>query len=81
MAWLAIERHILIFHDRWVSNRRGRFLFHYLPLIILVTYILVFYSIAIFTYLMKIPMISQCQYAVAHHVINHIVLLVCGNLF
>ncbi|CAF1210549.1 unnamed protein product [Adineta steineri] len=48
MAWLAIERHIFIFHDRWVSNRRGRFLFHYLPLIILVTYILLFYLIVVF---------------------------------
>ncbi|CAF1084938.1 unnamed protein product [Adineta steineri] len=48
MAWLAIERHILIFHDRWVSNQRGRFLFHYLPLIMLVTYIFIFYTIAIF---------------------------------
>jgi hypothetical protein len=48
MAWLAIERHILIFHDGWVSNRRGRFLFHYLPLIILMTYIFLFYIIAIF---------------------------------
>jgi hypothetical protein len=48
MAWLAIERHILIFHDRWVSNRRGRFLFHYLPLIILVAYILLFYITVIF---------------------------------
>ncbi|CAF1327087.1 unnamed protein product [Adineta steineri] len=48
MAWLAIERHIFIFHDRWVSNRRGRFLFHYLPSVILVTYILFFYLIVIF---------------------------------
>ncbi|CAF0858411.1 unnamed protein product [Adineta steineri] len=48
MAWLAIERHILIFHDRLLLNRRGRFLFHYLPLIILVTYILLFYLIVIF---------------------------------
>ncbi len=48
ISWLAIERHILIFHDRWVSNSRGRFLFHYLPLIILVTYILLFYFIVIF---------------------------------
>ncbi|CAF1189218.1 unnamed protein product [Adineta steineri] len=48
MAWLAVERHIFIFYDRWVSNRRGRFLFHYLPLIIIVTYILLFYLIVIF---------------------------------
>ncbi|CAF0981158.1 unnamed protein product [Adineta steineri] len=48
MAWLAIERHILIFHDRWVSNRRGRFLFHYLPSISIVVYILLYYVISIF---------------------------------
>jgi hypothetical protein len=48
MFWLSVERHILIFHDRLVANRRGRFLFHYLPLIILVTYILLFYIIVIF---------------------------------
>ena len=48
MLWLSIERHILIFHDRWVANRRGRFFFHYLPLIIIVTYILLFYIIVIF---------------------------------
>jgi hypothetical protein len=48
MAWLAIERHILIFHDRWVSNRRGRFLFHYLPLIIIIAYVVPYYTIVIF---------------------------------
>ncbi|CAF4002200.1 unnamed protein product [Adineta steineri] len=48
MAWLAIERHIFIFHDRLLLNRRGRFLFHYLPLIIIVTYILLFYLIVVF---------------------------------
>ena len=48
MAWLAIERHIFIFHDRWISNRRGRCLFHYFPLLILVTYIFLFYMTTIF---------------------------------
>lgn len=48
MFWLATERHILIFHDRWVSNRRGRFLFHYLPLILITAYILIFYIYVIF---------------------------------
>ncbi len=61
MTWLAIERHILIFHDQLVSNRIGRFLFHYLPLICLVTYILLFYIIVIFflpcenTYVYTVP--------------------------
>ena len=48
MSWLAIERHILIFNDGWVSTRRGRFLFHYLPLILILMYIVLFYGIAIF---------------------------------
>ncbi|CAF4221919.1 unnamed protein product [Adineta steineri] len=48
MAWLAIERHILIFHDRWFLNRKGRFRFHYLPSIGIVAYILVYYIISIF---------------------------------
>ncbi|CAF1180819.1 unnamed protein product [Adineta steineri] len=61
MAWLAIERHIFIFHDRLLLNRRGRFLFHYLPLVTIVTYILLFYLIVIFllpcenTYLYTVP--------------------------
>lgn len=61
MAWLAIERHLLIFHDRWFSNQRQRFLFHYLPLIIFVAYILLFYIIVIFflpcenTYVYTVP--------------------------
>ncbi|CAF1421783.1 unnamed protein product [Adineta ricciae] len=48
LAWMAIERHILIFHYRWIMNRRRRFLFHYLPLVVLVIYTLVFYIIAFF---------------------------------
>ncbi|CAF0745279.1 unnamed protein product [Adineta ricciae] len=48
LTWLAIERHILIFHDRWVANRRGRFLFHYFPLFFIITYIFLFYIIGIF---------------------------------
>jgi len=61
IAWLAIERHILILHDGLVANRRGRILFHYLPLLGLVTYILLFYFIVIFllpcenTYLYTLP--------------------------
>jgi heme exporter protein D len=42
-AWATMERHILIFHDRWVSTRRKRFFIHYLPPIILLTYCLIFY--------------------------------------
>jgi len=44
-AWASIERHILIFHDGLVSTRKKRFFVHYLPLIVLLPYCLIFYSI------------------------------------
>ncbi|CAF4873516.1 unnamed protein product [Rotaria sp. Silwood1] len=47
MAWASIERHILIFHDQWVSSRRKCFLFHYLPLVIIIVYGLIFYTYVI----------------------------------
>ncbi|CAF3410009.1 unnamed protein product [Rotaria sp. Silwood1] len=47
-AWATIERHILIFHGRWVSTKKKRLLIHYLPHIILVLYCLIYYIIVIF---------------------------------
>ena len=47
-AWASIERHILIFHDKWVSTRRKRFAVHYLPLILLLLYCLIFYGVMYF---------------------------------
>jgi hypothetical protein len=47
MAWGSIDRYLLIFHDRMFLNKKNRFLFHYLPLLILLLYILIFYIIAI----------------------------------
>jgi hypothetical protein len=32
MAWVSIERHLLIFYSRLFATRRGRLLFHYIPL-------------------------------------------------
>lgn len=43
-AWATIERHILIFHDRWVSTQRKRLCFHYLPVIVIFIYWLIFYA-------------------------------------
>ena len=60
MCWLSIERHILIFHDGWVASRRGRFLYHYLPLIRMVAYTTFFYGTAIFF----IPCQNNYQYTV-----------------
>ena len=46
-AWATIERHILIFHDRWTSTARRRFTFHYLPIIVLLLYCFIYYIIVI----------------------------------
>ena len=46
-AWATIERHILIFHDRLLTNKTKRFLLHYLPLIIIIVYCMCYNIIAI----------------------------------
>jgi hypothetical protein len=48
VAWASIERHILIFHDKWVSTRRGRLFIHYIPLIIFLLYPIIFYIFIFF---------------------------------
>lgn len=47
-AWATIERHILIFHDKWVSTKIKQFFVHYLPLVLLLVYSLIFYIIVSF---------------------------------
>jgi hypothetical protein len=47
-AWATTERHILIFHDKWVSTREKRFFMHYLPPILILLYCLIFYVIVYF---------------------------------
>jgi len=47
LAWASIERHILVFHDQWVSTRKKRFFVHYLPLIILLLYATIYYTVLI----------------------------------
>jgi hypothetical protein len=47
-AWTAIERHILIFHDRWVSTKTKRFFVHYLPCMMIILYWFLFYSYVYF---------------------------------
>ena len=46
-AWAAIERHILIFHDRLVSTRQKIILFHYLPISTIFLYLICYISIVI----------------------------------
>lgn len=43
-AWATIERHILIFHDKWVSTKTKRLYFHYLPIVIINLYWFIYYS-------------------------------------
>lgn len=44
-AWGVIERHILIFHDRWMATKNKRLCFHYLPLISLTFYCIFFHIV------------------------------------
>jgi len=46
-AWATIERHVLVFHDHWLSTEKKRFYIHYLPITMLIIYCFVYYSIAI----------------------------------
>ncbi|CAF3887164.1 unnamed protein product [Rotaria sp. Silwood1] len=47
VAWASIERHILIFHSQWLSSSRRRFLIHYVPLVSLVSYVILFHFVVI----------------------------------
>lgn len=47
-AWGMIERHILIFHDGWVSTSRKRFFIHYFPFLALILYWFIFYVVVYF---------------------------------
>jgi hypothetical protein len=47
-SWATIERHILIFHDRWISTKRKRFFVHYLPIITILFYCLVYFVLITF---------------------------------
>jgi len=48
LAWASFERHILIFHSNLVVTRRGSIIIHYLPLIIILIYLTIFYTYVIF---------------------------------
>ncbi len=47
-AWASIERHILIFHDQWVSTGKKRLFVHYFPIIIIIVYYTIYYSMVYF---------------------------------
>lgn len=48
LAWASIERHILVFHNQILSTPRKRIYYHYLPLIVLLIYLICFYAGVIF---------------------------------
>ncbi len=48
LLFTSIERHILIFHSLMLATRRKRLFFHYLPMILIVLFMMTFYSVAIF---------------------------------
>ena len=44
LAWASIERHILIFHSKYLLTRKQRLLFHYFPPVILTIYLFSFHT-------------------------------------
>lgn len=49
-AWASIERHILVFYDRWLITKKNRFWIHYFPLLILILYGFIYYIIILLIY-------------------------------
>lgn len=47
-SWATIQRHILIFHHHCLLTRRRRFFLHYLPMIIIFIYSLIYYAVITF---------------------------------
>lgn len=47
-AWATMERHILIFHEQWVSTRRKRLFVHYAPITAILLYCQVYYILVYF---------------------------------
>jgi hypothetical protein len=47
LAWASIERHILIFRSSIMKNRSKQILYHYLPLSLLIIYVVIFYVVVI----------------------------------
>jgi hypothetical protein len=55
VTWASIERHILIFHGSLMLRRRRRFFIHYLPLMVVVVYSLVYFTIILFLIPCNLP--------------------------
>jgi hypothetical protein len=50
MFWASIERYSLIFHSHLYNTAKHRLFFHYLPLITIIVYLIIFYTAANFVY-------------------------------
>ncbi|CAF1477208.1 unnamed protein product [Adineta steineri] len=50
MLWTSIERHIFIFYIHLHATAKNRLFFHYLPFIVIIIYLILFYTVAIFIY-------------------------------
>ncbi len=47
-AWATIERHILIFHDKWIATRKKRLFIHYIPIAAISIYCFIYYCLIYF---------------------------------
>jgi hypothetical protein len=85
-AWATIERHILIFHDQWVSTRIKRIFIHYFPIGFLSLYCFCYSLVVIlfppceniFDYMLVVCGYPLCYYnnslvAIWDVVVNHII--------
>ncbi|CAF1291155.1 unnamed protein product [Adineta ricciae] len=50
MCWTSIERYLFIFHRNLFTTARGRLLYHYIPFVIIIVYLVLFYIGVIFIY-------------------------------
>ena len=48
LLWTSIERYLFIFHGNIFNTSKRRFYFHYFPLILIIIYLTIFYTIVIF---------------------------------
>lgn len=50
MLWGSFERHLLVFHIHFFVSRKHRLCIHYLPLLVIITYLILYYIGVIFIY-------------------------------
>lgn len=50
VAWSSFERHILIFHDRFLNSKWKKICFHFAPPLVLIVYVTCFYICAYYFY-------------------------------